>query len=270
MRRIIFGAIAVLAVCAIPASASETQGWKSQDEHIHQNVLLPELSSVSAPVDVQVKLLLHNNLTSRHINYIRWSDGSNVKQVVPLNVTGDGSSEQPFSATLHLDPKLFDHDGWRELRVTTNYDKPSRTEFTTTRLPVFVTGSGKSVENYAWKGGSDVGRCGGGAWYSDLSSNYRIVFIACPDVQMAQQRDLFAGDKIRVKAQDGGLFCNLDPHFHAGDPGIVLVANGAANTWTTLTIPGGLVPGAHKLHCRSQTGVEAGAFVLDFRAGVPV
>lgn len=249
----------VFAVCA---HASETQGWKTQDLHMHQAVDLPELSSLSAPRDVTVNVLLHNNPSTHHVNFVRWSDGSNVKQSVAVNWTGDGSPEQAFSVTLHLDPKLFDHDGWREVRITTNKDKPER-EFTTTRLPVYVTGSGKSVENYAWSG-SNAGRCGGGAWYPDLSSNYRVAFVDCRDVQTTQARALHAGDVIRVKAQDGGLYANIDPHFHAGDPGQQVIVNGAANSWKTVTIPSGLAPGPHKLHLRSQTGVEAGAFVLSF------
>jgi hypothetical protein len=260
---VLAGVIAAGVLLSAPtARGSEVQAWKTQDLHMHQAVDLPELSTLSAPRDVTVNVLLHNNPTSHHVNFVRWSDGSNVKQSVSVNWTGNATPEQAFTVTLHLDPAKFDHDGWREVRITTNKDKPDR-EFTTTRIPVYVTGSGKSVENYAWSG-SNAGRCGGGSWYPDLSSNYRIAFVDCRDIQTTQTRPLVAGDTIRVKAQDGGLFANLDPHFHAGDPGQPMVVNGAANTWKTVTIPAGLAPGVHKLHIRSQTGVEAGAFVLSF------
>jgi hypothetical protein len=270
MRKIVhmlFGALAVLAVTATGASAFEVQGWKTQDQHIHETFAMPFFTTISAPVTLQVDDLLHNAPTIEHVNFVDLQDQGTTISKASVSVWGDGSPEQRFSATVTIDPAKFAHSGWQEVRVRSNIDKPDR-EFPTTRLCLFIN-NGKSRSDYC--GGPGVqGRCGGGAWYPDIPSNYRIIFIDCRDVALTQTRDLFAGDKIRVKAQDGGLFCNVDPHFHAGDPGIVLLANGAANTWTTLTIPGGLAPGAHKLHCRSQTGVEAGAFVLDFRAGVPV
>jgi hypothetical protein len=269
MRRLVtllFGALAILLATAALASAYEVQGWKTQDQHIHETFTMPFFQTISSPTVLQVNDLLHNAPTNEHVSFVDLQDQGNTISKAAVSIWGDSSPEQRFSATVTIDPAKFAHSGYQEVRVRSNIDKPDR-EFTTTRLCLNIQ-NGKSRSDYC--GGPTVaGRCGGGAWYPDIPSNYRIIFVDCRDVALTQTRDLFAGDKIRVKAQDGGLFCNLDPHFHADDPGMVLVANGAANTWTTLTIPGGLAPGPHKLHCRSQTGVEAGAFVLDFRSGVP-
>ncbi len=73
---------------------------------------------------------------------------------------------------------------------------------------------------------------------------------------------------MRVKfqgAQSGQA--NVDPHFHAGDAGLALDQNLAGNnTWTSVTIPAGLAPGAHKLVLRGRFGSEAGVYVLPFTA----
>ena len=274
MPRIIFPLSAVLALVFTTvalASVQEVQGWKSIDTHIHTQADVPMLQTLSAPVTVPVTTLLHNQCGAA-LTFIRWSDGSNIKQTVPVSVIGDCSSEQVITTNLTLDPALFDASGWRELRITSNIGSPER-EFTTTRYPVNVV-NGKPKSNYAWDG-VGAGRCGGGAWYPD--TDYRVVFVDCRDVQRSLTGVWHPGDRIRVKFQDGIGAANWDPHFHAGDFGIPQeIAGNAPNKWLTVTVPAfsaaqpgfpGFAPGWHKLHLRALGTTdslgEAGAYVLN-------
>ncbi len=215
------------------------------------------LQTLSSPLVMPVTTLLHHEVEP--LSYVRWSDGSNVKQRVDIEVQGDGSDEQRVVTELTLDPAKFDASGWREVRITSNM-AGSRREFTTTRTCVFVV-NGKSRRDYC--GGPTVaGRCGGGAWYPDTL--YRIVMVDCRDVAKAQTGSFNPGDTVRVKFQNGPGFANLDPAFHAGNPGTVLGADLAMDKWQKITIPTDAPAGAHKLHLRATGAGAAGAYVLAF------
>lgn len=246
---------------AAMATPYEAQGWKTQDQHIHLIGDVPMLETLSAPTTLHMTILLHNAPTNEHVSFLDAQDQGTTISKVSLNIFGDNSKEQRIPVDITVDPAKFAHSGWQELRLRANIDKPDR-EFPTSRICVNIQ-NGKSLSNYC--GGPTVaGRCGAGAWYPDIASNYRIIFVDCRDQYTANARPLVPGDKVRIKSQDGDLYANIDPHFHDGDAGIPLVVKGAANKWTTVTIPAGLAPGVHKLHMRSQTGVEAGAYVMTF------
>jgi hypothetical protein len=274
MRRITSALSALFSLFFAPgavASVQEVQGWKSINTHIHTQADVPMLGTLSARVTVPVTTLLHNQCGTA-LTFVRWSDGTNVKQSVPLSVTGDCSSEQVITTNLTLDPAKFDASGWRELRITSNIGFPER-EFTTTRYPVNVV-NGLAKSDYAWDG-VGAGRCGGGAWYPD--TEYRVAFVDCRDVQKSLTGVWHPGEKIRVKFEDGIGAANWDPHFHAGDFGIAQAIPGnAPNKWLTITIPQfspaapgvpSFGPGWHKLHLRSlgtsDNLGEAGAYVLN-------
>lgn len=262
IKILILSLVALFASAAIAsATPYEVQDWQTQDRHAHLSADLPMLETLSSPRTVTFTVLLHNQPAATHVAWLELQDQGTSMVKIPLNVYGNGQSEQKFTVDVPLDPAKFAHSGWQEMRTRLNIDKPVRT-FTTGRVAVNVQ-NGKSVSNYS--GGPTVaGRCGGGAWYGDIPGNYRIIFVDCRDHYAANTRPLVPGDKIRVKSQDGELYANIDPHFHAGDVGIPLITGGKPNTWTTLTIPAGLAPGVHKLHFRSQTGIEAGAYVMTF------
>jgi hypothetical protein len=252
------------------ASTQEVQAWKSIATHIHTAADVPMLQTLAAPITVPITTLLHNQCGTT-LDYVRWSDGSNVKQIVPLSVAGDCSSEQVITTNITLDPAKFDASGWRELRITSNIDVPER-EFTTTRYPVNVV-NGKPRSDYAWDG-VGAGRCGGGGWYPD--TDYRVVFVDCRDVRKSLSGVWHPGEQVRVKFQDGVGAATWDPHFHAGDFGFVQpIPGNAPNTWLTITIPQfsllplgskAFAPGWHKLHLRALGTTdnlgEAGAYVL--------
>jgi hypothetical protein len=255
------GLFTVLFAAAAMAVPFSEQGWKTQDQHIHVEGDVPMLQTVSSPTTLHLTVLLHNNPSIFHVNFLDLQDQGTEIAKVPLNVFGQNSLSQSFPVDVTLDPNKFAHSGWQELRIRANIDKPDR-EFPTSRVCVNIQ-NGKSVSNYC--GGPTVaGRCGSGAWYPDIPSNYRIVFVDCRDVNKAIHGTYAAGDKIRVKFQDGAGYVSVDPDFHHGNPGIVIGSNMAPNKWLTVTVPSGLAPGAHKLHLRSQTGVEAGAYVMTF------
>lgn len=262
--------ILLLVVCSTAsASTEEVQGWRTSNDHIHTQFNAPMLGTLSSSLTVPVTTLLHNRAGGR-LTFVRWADGSNVKQTVSLNVVGTGAPEQSVVTNLTLNPSSFDASGWREARVTSNFvDTNGDREFTTTRTCIFVV-NGKSRSDYCAAGTTtsvtSAGRCGGGAWYA--ATEYSVAFVDCRDVKTAQTRSLVAGDTIRVKAQAGSLNVHLDPAFHAGNPGTVLLANGPTGTWRTITIPSGLAAGTHKLHVRDQrSNGEAGVYTLLFTIG---
>lgn len=271
MRRCLMSA-AILAMAALGLTAcdipQEQQAWQTQNSHLHVSWdKLNMLDTLDAPRQVPLRVLFHNNPGT--LTFVRWSDGSAVKQVIRTDWTPGGDQSEavyPGDLTLTIDPAKFDASGWREVRITANRGEPER-EFTTSRLCVFVE-NGKPRSDYCNTGpaGSPqaAGRCGGGSWYP--VPEYRIVFIDCRDVKRAQEQPTRGGDTFRIKAQDGPLTATLDPAFHTGNEGRVLLRDAAANTWHTVRIPADIAPGVHKLHMRATapaTG-EAGVHVLTF------
>ncbi|MGZ4275319.1 MAG: hypothetical protein ACXVFK_01480 [Solirubrobacteraceae bacterium] len=236
--------------------------------HIHTDVCLPFLKTLSAPADIDVRSLLHNSDSTAR--FVRWSDGSNVKQSVAVNWHPGPVMEASRYDTLHLDPALFDADGWRELRITTDANDPVKGRwYTTSRYCVFVQGSGKARSDYCG-GPTTSGRCGWAGWYGD----YFNVYVDCRDYNRVLTGPLHAGDTLRVKFQDARGVATIDPDFHHDNPGQVIYDGAGNDTWRTITIPAGLAPGPHKLHLRTEqtrtsspAGTFAGAGVLTFTAG---
>jgi hypothetical protein len=258
--RLIFLSLVAMFVFAASASAWEGQAWQSPEEHLHENVALPFFSVIDKPTTIDVNLLMHNKPTSAHISFLDLQDQGNTLVKNGLDVWGNGQEVQTLpTQQITIDPAKFAHSGYQEIRLRFNQDKQTR-EFITTRFSVFIV-NGKSRSDYS--GGPTVqGRCGAGAWYPNIPGNYRIIFVDCRDVNTAQSGVFHPGDVVRVKSQDGGLYVNVDPDFHHGNPGTVLLVNGTPNKWTSVKLPTDITPGAHKLHFRSQTNGEAGAFVL--------
>jgi hypothetical protein len=252
--------VAFLLTAATATAAPQLlEGWHATSSppsqvHAHEGFQAPMFQTISGCMSVPVTTLFHNNPSTAQ--WIRWSDGSNVKQVIDYpDWTPGAVFEATRVDTLNICQSQFDSWGWREVRVTENNGSPR--DFGTTRWCVWVPNNGKSRSDYC--GGPTVaGRCGGGWWYEDLA--YSIVFVDCRDVNIVQTRNLVAGDKIRAHAQAGTLIARLDPDFHYGNEGTAAAfVNGA---WT---VPSGLAPGTHRLHMRDgRSNGEAGVYVLVF------
>jgi hypothetical protein len=244
----------------------EAQAWLNSDNHIHTEIAdAPMLVTVSSPQPMHVTTRLHNRVGQ--LTFVDTQYGPSGTQLEKHSYSdrfGNGTPEQVFQDTFTIDPAKFPNSGWQEIRVRSNIMENGRREFTTTRLCADIQ-NGKPRSDYCG-GPATEGRCGSGAWYDDIQ--YRIVFVDCRDVARALLGTAHkAGDQVRVKMQDGPGIATIDPKFHAGDPGRVIASNIPANTWTTVTIPGGLSRGPHKLHLRAMGGLEAGVYVLPFTAG---
>jgi len=250
-------------------SPQEAQGWRTVNDHIHTACQLPMLSKLDSFVSTSCTTLLHNRVGGE-LTFLRWGDETNVIEYFPMSVVGTGESEQKVVTNITMNPAKFTKSGWREIRVTSNFVASNGDrEFTTTRVCVFVA-NGNPRSDYCNKGEAGVsptaaGRCGAGAWYA--ATLYSVVFVDCRDVWKSLTRSLSAGDTIRVKAQTGTglLYVNLDPVFHANNPGTPLIVGVPSGTTATVTIPSGLSPGLHKLHMRDERlNGEAGIYVLPF------
>jgi hypothetical protein len=253
-------ACALALAAAAPALAGEAQGWQTDSKHIHTVWVGNEFENLAAPRQLPVTTLFHNRNPGDKVTFVRWSDGSNVKQSVSTNFVATGASEESFTVNLKLDPAAFDASGWREVRVTSNVALTDGTrEFSTTRWCVFVNNS-KPRSDYCG-GPAMQGRCGGGAWYTQ--TQYLVAFVDCRDVQRAATTGFRPGDTIRVKAQHAGsrLLSTWDPAFHSGNPGVGAQNLPGSNTWQRVTVPP-LAPGVHKLHLRDNYAGFSGAYVL--------
>jgi hypothetical protein len=251
--------------CAPGADPLESQAWDG-DEHVHTAACFPMLDTLSAAVDLDVVTLLHDN--DGRLTFVRWSDGSNVKQSVSMSVTPGPVNEYRRTDVLRLDPASFDASGWREVRLTSNVQDPAKGRwYTTTRWCVFVQ-NGKSRSDYC--GGPTVqGRCGAAGWYGQ----YFNVYMDCRDYA---RRDAPVSGRWcpRVKFEHERGVATIDPHFHASppDPGVVVYDGPGSNTWRPVCIDTtGLINGPHKLHVRTEhtrtsapAGTFAGALVVPF------
>jgi hypothetical protein len=251
--------------CAAGADAVESQAWDG-DEHIHTGTCFPMLDTLSAPVDLDVVTLLHNN--NGRLTFVRWSDGSAVKQSISMSVAPGPVNEYRRTDVLRLDPARFDRSGWREVRLTSNVEDPVKGRwYTTTRFCVFVR-NGKSRSDYC--GGPTVqGRCGAAGWYGE----YLNVFMDCRDY--ARRDAPVSGTWCpRLKFEHERGIATVDPHFHASppDPGLVMYSGPGSNSWRSVCIDTRrLGNGPHVLHARTEhartsapVGTFAGAFAVSF------
>jgi hypothetical protein len=119
--------LTLLALASLPMFGClyETQTWWSPmagapnpDEpgHLHTSVDLPPVgSTISEPLKREFKVQLHNNPS--HLNFVRWSENSTVKQKVAQDFTCE-TEHCELMVAMTINPERFDHSGYRELRVT--------------------------------------------------------------------------------------------------------------------------------------------------------
>ena len=87
--------VSLVAAQAAHAGTQEVQGWLTPDIHVHTTFDAPMLQTLSSPLVMPVTTLLHHEVEP--LSYVRWSDGSNVKQCVDVGVQGDAGAHR-----LHL------------------------------------------------------------------------------------------------------------------------------------------------------------------------
>ncbi|MBA3688456.1 MAG: hypothetical protein H0W81_06480 [Chloroflexi bacterium] len=265
MRRFISAAICAVLIAPGVAGAEEVQGWKTDTEHVHTTFNLVQNQAISGTVPVTITSLCHNNLST--ITFVRIAVQSTVVAVDNADHRCTGAVEETFTTTLNLTASQSSFQGYNEVRVTTNVVRPGgEREFTTSRTCLNFQ-NGKAAGNYCG-GPTQAGRYGGGAWYMDVAGNYLLSTVDGRDLAYLQTHPVPGGYRVRVRFQ-GATYgqANVDPRFHAGDPGLVLNQSLAGNNaWTYVDIPAGLAPGAHKLVLRGRFGSEAGVYVLPFTA----
>ena len=258
--------------CINGAYPLETQSWWSplagapmpgMPGHIHLGACFPLKGKLSAPVDIDAVIQLHNNPS--RLTGVRWSEDSTVKQLVAQDFSCPTEQCQ-LTVPLHLDPAKFAHSGWREIRFTADTDtRDGFRMYNTTRWCVNVV-STKSASDYC--GPRAPGRNGTAGWYSGVG--YTNVYL---DDATFPYKPVSGTWCFNARFEDDHGFASIDPAFHAMPPypGQVLYDGPGGNVWRSICLDTTtLTDGIHTLHLRtddagkSPKGTASGVYAIKF------
>ncbi|MEE9395934.1 MAG: hypothetical protein V3V31_02865 [Methylococcales bacterium] len=187
----------------------EMQAWWAPDfGHIHAGLRLPLGQTVSGILDVDVRVVLHNN--PGKLVRVKISAESNTTFEKRLNLScpydGKNNTVCAFNVPFSLDTSKM-KDGWRELRVRAYVKTPDGLNFfNSSGIPVNVQ-NGKSDSNYTryCDNTSLIGR----NWYEGFE--YTNAVIECVPLEPVSGQQTF---RVRAQKASGHLTVGLDKtHF---------------------------------------------------------
>jgi hypothetical protein len=258
--------------CINGAYPLETQSWwaplagapmPDMSGHVHLGACFPLKGTLSAPVDIDAVIQLHNNPS--RLTGVRWSENSTVKQLVAQDFSC-ATEQCQLTVPLHLDPADFDRSGWREIRFTA--DTQTRDGFrmyNTTRWCINVVNT-RAAENYCGPGAP--GRNGAAGWYNGV--DYTNVYL---DDASFPYKPVSGTWCFNAKFEDDKGFASIDPAFHAMPPypGQVIYDGPGADVWRSICLDTTtLTDGIHTLHLRTDDagtkpkGTASGVYSIKF------
>lgn len=260
---------------AAPTVTLESQGWWSSPgisvpaqvgAHVHLRATVPaDGYPIDGQVAVPVVVTLH--AMAGTATSVRVSDGSTVRQTWALTL-GPCPTTCTWSGTLTVDFTKWS-TGRREMRWTANVpdEQPDRAGkqrmYQSTGWQVCVRSCTPTYRSGPWVEAR--------GWYDDrstdgtgLAHNYQNARLTSPLTAVR------AGGTISISLApgSGGLTTRLagaylDPHFHDGDPGRVLLSRTSAYKGS-LVIPTDLTSGPHTLVLLASDGQNAGVLAVPF------
>lgn len=279
MKKFAAALLSLLAIAVPSASATvlESQAWWQEggvlgqvdgtsmsSRHIHLSVDFPLHQNISGIVSFPVTVKLHNQPGTVKALRVQVFD---VKTVSKSENWTCATDDCTFTDTLVVDTRSLP-DGNREFRFTANIpdsSDPGVDRFYETTRWHAVLSNGNPVNN----GGENRTRSpGAGGWYQGV--NYMNVFCGYGN---ASGYNLIVAPNanarmVTCRFDRSWAFVSIDPDFHHGYPGRIIVDKAVSDQQVTFTIPTDLTPGQHKLFVRTDaqgpTGVGSGALVMFF------
>ncbi|MEE9395935.1 MAG: hypothetical protein V3V31_02870 [Methylococcales bacterium] len=187
----------------------EMQAWWAPDYgHVHAGLRLPLGQTVSGTLDVNVRVVLHNNPGKLVRVKISAESDTTFEKRLNLSCPYDGKNNTvcAFNVPLSLDTNKM-KDGWRELRVRAYVKTPEGLSFfNSSGIPVNVQ-NGKRDSNYSrfCDNTSLIGR----NWYEGF--DYTNAIIECVPLEPVSGQHTF---RVRAQKASGHLNVALDKtHF---------------------------------------------------------
>lgn len=264
---------------SLPCDPMETQAWWGEDgltipskvgHHVHLGACWPKYGQIlDGTLNIDAKVILHALPPGATAAYLRVGyglDGTIFYKrtsdiTIPVDAEGNGS--RTFTIPLDLNQVTT---GSREFRFTYDVrytlDGLAREQFNTTGWQGCVRSCASPdraapwYEMRGWYGKDKAG----------ITHNYQ-------NVRLRSSTDcLHLGGqcKVEMKPGSGGRptvqsWAVIDPDFHAGSAGTVLPGFPKPGQFSgTITIPGTLQPGTHKLVLVASDGKDAGAGAFTF------
>jgi hypothetical protein len=78
-------ACVLVLVAAVPARAGEVQGWQTDTKHIHTIWAGEQFENLAVARQMPVTTLFHHRNPGDKVTFVRWSDGSELKQSATSN-----------------------------------------------------------------------------------------------------------------------------------------------------------------------------------------
>lgn len=247
----------------------EAQGWwvpipgledaVNDFGHLHVGTCFPVEQQVSGTLDFDVRVTLHDNPGElRAIRPHFATPGGNPTSGKISNIGNTCPAGETCTWWFHtqMDTTLSDYDGRQEIRFLTSVAEPDGQELhVSTGWQVDIrNGGGREVKDYRRANFLEAR-----GWYEGV--NYEVGRLASefpfdPKTEWALKLEIKPGaDGIATT----GYQVTIDPRFHVGDPGRVLI-DGDGEYRGTIDLPvAELEPGPHKLVLRNFADCRNGA-----------
>lgn len=241
----------------------ESQGWWNTTtagvgEHIHVGTCFPHAQTVKGVVDFDIRVMLHESTASAYL--LRIAVGSTV--LVTKTIAMSCATDCTQWHRLSLDTTKWAYDGRQELRFTVKAKEPNgKIHYQSTGWQAYFA-NGKPVSNYR---SSDLIIARG--WYTDYGYTNAQLESALPTAPVSGTWSP------KVKFSPGSstaasFMATVDPSFHTGDAGKVVVTGAGSGSKTLSIDTRTLANGPHKLvllaHDKRSTGTNSGVQVLPF------
>jgi hypothetical protein len=230
--------------------------------HVHVGTCFPAAQTISGVVHFDVKLVLHDNpgtLTKLRIQIFNSGAPDPVK-LVPLSYTCPPPGTCTWWVPVDIDTRVA-YDGCQEFRFQAWVREPDGNDLLATNGWRAVLANGRPASSYCNSDGRGVNYTEGRGWYTNFG--YEIGRLDDP-FPWAPVSGIWS-PKLKTAAGSGGiapthhLVC-IDPDFHAGNNGIVLVDG--PGSWGAARIPidtTRLANGPHRLVLRTDAATSKGS-----------
>lgn len=246
----------------------ESQGWWAENingvikkygdaEHLHIGACFPLQKTVSGMVRLDFRVVAHNLPAGSRIKNTRFHDGNGGVTLADIAWGRDilaGQHNVVVWRTVTVDTS-DGGDGLRETRPLTVVTRPDGAEIHASGGWCWNVQNGKTDSNHSLCT-SNITE--GRGWYdcfeykNAATRGWTYPYAGIPQGQ-SYALGYYARDGAEGTTSIDGYFVTLDPEFHTGDTGDMLVQQtGSANSGT-VTLPGSaLTPGTHVLFIMSE------------------
>lgn len=243
----------------------EAQGWWTPSPgtsgmndfgHVHVGTCFPLEQRVSGVLDFDIRIVMHDNPGVLHSirPHIAGSGFNNSSPgTIRINETCPAGETCAFWIHTQMDTNVSPKDGRQEFRFLTSVKEPDGQELHVSTGWQADIRNGKPVDDYRAANFLE-----GRGWYTGADYEVARLSSPFPFEPVSGAFDV----KVDLKRGSGGIPAThhsvlLDPNFHMNNPGTTLL-EGTGEFRGTITVPGGLTPGMHKLVLKTDADCAGG------------